>query len=54
VIAQLTSEMLLPRGAELLMLGSTEQRRAFAEAFDGHHGRRAPGPDESHRSRQTH
>ena len=54
VITQLTSEMLLPRGAELLMLGSTEQRRAFAEAFDGHHGRRAPGPDESRRSRQTH
>jgi voltage-gated potassium channel len=54
VITQLTSEMLLPRGAELLMLGSTEQRRAFADAFDGHHGRRAPEPDGSHRSHQTH
>ena len=54
VITQLTSEMLLPRGAELLMLGSFEQRRAFADAFDGHHGRRAPELDVSHRSHQTH
>jgi Trk K+ transport system NAD-binding subunit len=31
--APLTSETLLPRGADLLMLGSDEQRAAFAEAF---------------------
>jgi voltage-gated potassium channel len=31
--APLTSETLLPAGAELLMLGSHEQRTAFDEAF---------------------
>jgi len=31
--APLTSETLLPHGAELLMLGSDEQRAAFGEAF---------------------
>lgn len=31
--APLTSETLLPRGAELLMLGSDEQRAAFGDAF---------------------
>ncbi len=31
---QLTVETVLPRGAELLLLGSREQRRAFAEAFE--------------------
>jgi voltage-gated potassium channel len=33
-VTQLTSETLLPEGAELLMLGSLEQRRTFAEAFE--------------------
>jgi voltage-gated potassium channel len=54
LITQLTSEMLLPRHAELLMLGSAEQRQVFAEAFDGHHARRAQGTDESRRLRQAH
>jgi len=31
---QLTSDTVLPAGAELLVLGSVEQRRAFAERFD--------------------
>ena len=31
--APLTSETLLPAGAELIMLGSDEQRAAFGEAF---------------------
>lgn len=29
----LTSETILPKGAELLMLGSDEQRATFAEVF---------------------
>jgi Trk K+ transport system NAD-binding subunit len=33
LIAPLTSETVLPGGAQLLMLGSPEQRAAFAEAF---------------------
>jgi Trk K+ transport system NAD-binding subunit len=33
--AHLTAETLLPAGASLLLLGSREQRRAFAEAFEG-------------------
>jgi Trk K+ transport system NAD-binding subunit len=33
--AQLTVETILPAGADLLLLGSLEQRRAFAEAFEG-------------------
>jgi voltage-gated potassium channel len=33
LIAPLTSEMVLPHGASLLMLGSQEQRAAFEEAF---------------------
>jgi voltage-gated potassium channel len=33
LIAPLTSETRLPRGAELLMLGSHEQRAAFDQAF---------------------
>jgi hypothetical protein len=31
---QLTAETLLPGDAELLMLGSLDQRRAFGEAFE--------------------
>jgi voltage-gated potassium channel len=34
MVTQLTSETLLPEGAELLMLGSLDQRRRFAEAFE--------------------
>lgn len=34
-ITHLTAETVLAPGAELLMLGSREQRRAFAEAFEG-------------------
>jgi Trk K+ transport system NAD-binding subunit len=35
---QLTVETILPAGAELLMLGSIDQRRVFAEAFEEHDG----------------
>ncbi len=40
LMTQLSAETLLPGGAELLMLGSLEQRRAFAEAFEGGAARR--------------
>jgi voltage-gated potassium channel len=33
LLTQLTVDTVFPRGATLLMLGSLEQRRAFAEAF---------------------
>jgi Trk K+ transport system NAD-binding subunit len=33
LVAPLTSDTVLPAGAQLLMLGSSEQRAAFAEAF---------------------
>jgi voltage-gated potassium channel len=35
LVTALTAETRLPKGADLLMLGSLEQRRAFAEAFEG-------------------
>jgi Trk K+ transport system NAD-binding subunit len=54
LVTQLTSEMLLPGDAELLMLGSAEQRRVFAETFDRHHAKRPHGGDESRRSRESH
>jgi hypothetical protein len=54
LVTQLTSEMLLPGDAELLMLGSAEQRRVFADTFDRHHARRAHGAEESRRSRESH
>ena len=34
LITQLTADVVLPRHAVLLMLGSAEQRRAFADAFE--------------------
>ena len=34
VNTQLTAETLLPAGGTLLMLGNSEQRREFAEAFE--------------------
>ena len=34
---QLTFDTILETGAELLVLGSGEQRRAFAEAFEPRH-----------------
>jgi voltage-gated potassium channel len=34
LIVPIKTEMMLPAGAELLMLGSLEQRRKFAEAFE--------------------
>ena len=34
LIAPMTVETVLPRGAELLLLGSLAQRRTFSEAFE--------------------
>jgi voltage-gated potassium channel len=34
LVTQLTAETVLPAGADLLMLGNREQRRAFAEQFE--------------------
>jgi uncharacterized protein with PhoU and TrkA domain len=35
LVTQLTAETVLPAGAHLLMLGNREQRKVFAEAFEG-------------------
>ena len=40
LVTQLTVETILHSGAELIMLGSLEQRRAFAETFEGGGSRR--------------
>jgi K+/H+ antiporter YhaU regulatory subunit KhtT len=34
LMAQLSADSILPAGAELLMLGSLDQRRRFAEVFE--------------------
>ena len=39
LITRLGAETVLPDGADLLMLGSVEQRQAFAEAFEDNRGR---------------
>jgi K+/H+ antiporter YhaU regulatory subunit KhtT len=39
LITRLGAETVLPEGADLLMLGSVEQRQAFAEAFEDDRGR---------------
>ncbi|MGH9346068.1 MAG: potassium channel family protein [Vicinamibacterales bacterium] len=38
-VTQLTAETVLPPGGQLLMLGSLDQRQAFAEAFENGHAR---------------
>ncbi len=40
LVTQLTAGTMLEPDAELLTLGSLEQRRTFAEAFEGNHARR--------------
>ena len=35
IISQLTAEAILRTGTSLVMLGSREQRRVFAEAYEG-------------------
>jgi Trk K+ transport system NAD-binding subunit len=39
LVTRLGAETVLPEGADLLMLGSVEQRQVFAEAFEGIRGR---------------
>jgi hypothetical protein len=35
LVTERSSDTVLPRGGELLMLGSLEQRRSFTAEFDG-------------------
>jgi K+/H+ antiporter YhaU regulatory subunit KhtT len=37
LITELVADTVLPKGGELLMLGSLEQRRSFAAEFDEQH-----------------
>jgi K+/H+ antiporter YhaU regulatory subunit KhtT len=46
LVAPLTGDTILPKHAELLMLGSMDQRRFFLEAFDPRQAKRVPRADD--------